>query len=50
MLAVVLAGAVSVVGNGGQRGANFAFAPLCVHVASGEAQIQLIDELLINSE
>lgn len=50
MFVVVLADAASVVRNGGPGRANFGFTPLCVHVAPGEAQIQLIDELLINSE
>lgn len=50
MLVVFLVGAMLVVRNGGPRGANFGFTPLCVHVAPREAQIQLNDELLINRE
>lgn len=50
MLIVVLAGAALGVGNRGSGGANFGFTPPCMHVAPGEAQMQLINELLINSE
>lgn len=50
MLFVVLAGAASVVGNRAPGGANIVFTTLYVHLAPGEALMQFINELLINSE
>ena len=47
---MVLADAAAVVGNGGPGEANFDFTPLCVYGVPGEAQKQLMDDLLSSSK